>query len=135
MIIKKTENELKNINNESFLKLKNIIEKNNNFQDNIKFINEFNIINKIIKNLFLSILTKLSYINNDIIEKIQKIFYFSKDSKYIDLLNNYIKENTFVLDKVDKIYNQNKSNDFNYIKSNFNEIDDDNNELLNKLDN
>ena len=129
LIIKKTENELKNINKESFLKLKNTIEKNNNFQDNIKFINEFNIINKIIKNLFLSILTKLSYINNDIIEKIQKIFYFSKDSKYIDLLNNYIKENTFVLDKVDKIYNQNKSNDFNYIKSNFNEINDDNNEL------
>ena len=135
LIIKKTENELKNINNESFLKLKNIIEKNNNFQDNIKFINEFNIINKIIKNLFLSILTKLSYINNNIIEKIQKIFYFSKDSKYIDLLNNYIKENTFILDKIDKIYNQNKSNDFNYIKSNFNEIDDNNNELLNKLDN
>ena len=134
LIIKKTESEIKNINKESFLKLKNVIEKNDNFQDNIKFFNEFNIINKIIKNLFMSILIKLSYINNNITEKIQKIFYFSKNSKYIDLLNNYIKENTFVLDKVDKIYNQNKSNDFNYIKSNFYD-NDNNNELIEKLDN
>ena len=134
LIIKKTESEIKNINKESFFKLKNIIEKNDNFQDNIKFFNEFNIINKIIKNLFMSILIKLSYINNNITEKIQKIFYFSKNSKYIDLLNNYIKENSFVLDKVDKIYNQNKSNDFNYIKSNFYD-NDNNNELIEKLDN
>ena len=134
LIIKKTESEIKNINKESFLKLKNVIEKNDNFQDNIKFFNEFNIINKIIKNLFMSILIKLSYINNNITEKIQKIFYFSKNSKYIDLLNNYIKENSFVLDKVDKIYNQNKSNDFNYIKSNFYD-NDNNNELIEKLDN
>ena len=134
LIIKKTESEIKNINKESFLKLKNVIEKNDNFKDNIKFFNEFNIINKIIKNLFMSILIKLSYINNNITEKIQKIFYFSKNSKYIDLLNNYIKENSFVLDKVDKIYNQNKSNDFNYIKSNFYD-NDNNNELIEKLDN
>jgi Dullard-like phosphatase family protein len=113
-----------------------MLENNSDFQDNNKFINEFHILNKNIKNLFLVILTKLSYTNNDIVEKIQKIFYFSKDSKYIDTLNNYIKENSFILDKIDKIYNQNKSNSniFNLIKSNFDTNNNINNLEKNKYE-
>ena len=68
--------------------------------------------------MLLNLLTNLSYVNENIANNILEIFILSKsksNSKFKDILNNHIKNNPLINEKINKIISEsisqeNKSN-------------------------
>ena len=118
---KKNENPSENENNNSdyyFQQCKTLIELNSDKIDLINYEQNFHNNNKIIKNMLLNLLTNLSYINEKIADNILEIFNLSKsssNSKFREVLNNHIKTNELINEKINKIIRdsisqENKSN-------------------------
>ena len=128
-IFKKNKNKDENQNNENsaeennnsdfyYQQCKTLIELNSDKIDLINYEQNFHNNNKIIKNMLLNLLTNLSYINEKIADNILEIFNLSKsssNSKFRDILNNHIKTNELINEKINKIIRdsisqENKSN-------------------------
>ena len=122
---KKIENNENNINDEKnnssdydYQQCKTLIELNSDKIDLINYEQNFHNNNKIIKNMLLNLLTNLSYINEAVANNILEIFNLSKSSKntkFRDVLNNNIKNNELINEKInniirDSISQENKSN-------------------------
>ena len=113
-------NDKDNLNNSYFYyqKCKILSELNSNKIDQINFSQNFHNNNKIIKNMLLHLLTNLSYINEKIANNILQILYLSKSqkkTKFKDVINNHIKCNELINEKINKIIRdsispENKSN-------------------------
>jgi len=85
---------------------KTLIELNSDKIDLINSEHNFHNNNKIIKNMFLNLITNLSYINEKVANNILEIFNLSKsssNSKFRDILNNHIKSNELINEKINKI--------------------------------
>ena len=85
---------------------KTLIELNSDKIDLINSEQNFHNNNKIIKNMFLNLITNLSYINDKVANNILEIFNLSKSSggsKFKDILNNHIKSNELINEKINKI--------------------------------
>ena len=97
---------------------KSLIEVNSDKIDLINYEQNFHNNNKIIKNMLLNLLTNLSYVNEKLANNILEIFFLSKsksNSKFKDILNNHIKNNPLINEKINKIISEsisqeNKSN-------------------------
>ena len=112
-------NDKNNINNDNndkdiknnaytyFQKCKTLIELNSNKIDTIiNFEQNFHNNNKIIKNMILNLLTNLSYDNEKIANNILQIFNLTrnqKKTKFKDAINNYIRCNDLITEKINKI--------------------------------
>ena len=89
-----------------FQQCKTLIELNSDKIDLINCEQNFHNNNKIIKNILVNLLTNLSYNNEKITDIIFEIFNLSKspnNSKFIDILNNRIKNSELINEKVNKI--------------------------------
>ena len=89
-----------------FQQCKTLIELNSGKIDLINYKQNFHNNNKIIKNILLNLLTNLSYINEKTANEIIKILDLSKTSaksRFIDILNNHIKTNELINEKINKI--------------------------------
>ena len=99
--------EEKNNNSEYYYQeCKSLIEVNSDKIDLNNYEQNFHNNNKIIKHILSNLLTNLSYTNEKITNFILEIFNLSKSSskpKFIDVLNNHIKFNESINEKVDKI--------------------------------
>ena len=113
ILINKTNEEIfTNKNNEqnnsysSFQHCKTLIELNSDKIDQSNLEQNFHNNNKIIKHMILNLLTNLSYVNEKISNNILQIFELSKNSKKTklkDVLNNHIKSNELINEKINKI--------------------------------
>ena len=89
-----------------FQQCKTLIELNSGKIDLINYKQNFHNNNKIIKNILLNLLTNLSYINEKTANEIITILDLSKTSaksRFIDILNNHIKTNELINEKINKI--------------------------------
>jgi len=105
----KNNNSNSNSINYSFLyfqKCKTIIELNKDKIDEIKMRNNFNIHNKIIKNILFNLLSNLSYINKSISDNIFNIYYSWKQNNFIDIINSKIKNNEEINQKINMIFQE-----------------------------
>ena len=105
----KNNNSNNNSINYSFLyfqKCKTIIELNKDKIDEIKMRNNFNIHNKIIKNILFNLLSNLSYINKSITDNIFSIYYSWKQNNFIDIINSKIKNNEEINQKINMIFQE-----------------------------
>ena len=98
-------NEKDNKNNSYFYfqKCKTLIELNSDKIDQINFEQNFHNNNKIIKSMILNLLTNLSYVNEKISNNILEIFKLSKKTKFKDVINNQIRSNDLIIEKINKI--------------------------------
>ena len=90
----------------SFQQCKTLIELNSDKIDQSNFEQNFHNNNKIIKHMILNLLTNLSYVNEKIANNILQIFELSKNQKKIklkDALNNHIRCNELINEKINKI--------------------------------
>ena len=99
--------EEKNNNSEYYYQeCKSLIEVNSDKIDMNNYEQNFHNNNKIIKHILSNLLTNLSYNNEKITNYIFEIFNLSKSAskpKFVDVLNNNIKFNESINEKVDKI--------------------------------
>ena len=105
----KNNNSNNNSINYSFLyfqKCKTIIELNKDKIDEIKMRNNFNIHNKIIKNILFNLLSNLSYINKSITDNIFSIYYSWKQNNFIEIINSKIKNNEDINQKINMIFQE-----------------------------
>ena len=104
---KNAKEEEKNNNSEYYYQeCKSLIEVNSDKIDLNNYEQNFHNNNKIIKHILSNLLTNLSYTNEKIANHILEIFNLSKSAskpKFIDVLNNHIKANESISEKVDKI--------------------------------
>ena len=104
---KNAKEEEKNNNSEYYYQeCKSLIEVNSDKIDLNNYEQNFHNNNKIIKHILSNLLTNLSYTNEKIANHILEIFNLSKSAskpKFIDVLNNHIKANESINEKVDKI--------------------------------
>ena len=97
---------------------KSLIEVNSDKLDMDNYEQNFHNNNKIIKHILFNLLTNLSYNNEKISNNILEILNLSKsssNSKFIEVLNNHIKANESITEKIDKtiresISQENKTN-------------------------
>ena len=101
------ENNLKfdanNIEYSDYQKCKILLELNNDKIKVDKYTENFHTNNKIIKNILLNILNNFSEINKDITQNIFEIYNLSKKSKYKTILNEHIKNNFLINEKINNI--------------------------------
>ena len=115
-LVNKTKEEIfqNNINNKEnknnsyyhFKECKTLIELNSNKIDQKNYEQNFHNNNKIIKYMVLNLLTNLSYENKEISENILQIFNLSKGknkAKFKDVINNHIRANELINEKINKI--------------------------------
>ena len=112
LIIKKceeniTENKIKfkenSLEYNDFQKCKTLIISNSDKINMNKYKDTFHTNNKIIKNIFLNLLNVLSDINDNITKYILSIFNIAKTSKFRDIMNNNIKPNYLINEKINEI--------------------------------
>ena len=92
-----------------FQKCKTIIELNKDKIDEIKMRNNFNIHNKIIKNILFNLLSNLSYTNKSIVDNIFNIYYSWKQNNFVDIINTKIKNNEEINQKINLIFQESHS--------------------------
>ena len=92
-----------------FQKCKTIIELNKDKIDEIKMRNNFNIHNKIIKNILFNLLSNLSYSNKSITDNIFNIYYSWKQNNFVDIINIKIKNNKEITQKINLIFQESHS--------------------------
>ena len=68
-----------------------------------KYKDNFHTNNKIIKNIFNKIINNLDDKDNDIIKTIMEIFNLSKKSKFKTIINEHLKNNSLIKDKIENI--------------------------------
>ena len=105
---KKNENNANDKANENdsyfyFQQCKTLIELNSDKINQINFQQNFHNNNTIIKNMIYNLLTNLSYINEKISNNIMQIINLGKKLKFKDMINNHIRNNTLIKEKIDKI--------------------------------
>ena len=88
-------NELNNLQ-----KCKQIIEFNNDKINIKKYKDNFHTNNKIIKNILLNLLNIFRDINNDITDNISEIFNLSKYTKFKYIINEHLRNNSLIIDKI-----------------------------------
>ena len=101
----KKNNELNNSYN-YFQQCKTLIELNSDKICQFNFEQNFHNNNKIIKSMILNLLVNLSYINEKISNNILQIFYLSRNkelTKFKDVLNNHIRCNELINEKINNI--------------------------------
>ena len=112
VIIKKVENYIKeknvkfdenSIEYSDYQKCKILIELNSDKIKVEKYKDNFHNNNKIIKNIFFNLLNILRDINPMLAQIIAEIFNISKKSKFKTILNNYLKTNSFIIQKTKEI--------------------------------
>jgi hypothetical protein len=112
LIIKKceeniTENKIKfkenSLEYNDFQKCQTLIISNSDKININKYKDTFHTNNKIIKNIFLNLLNILSDINEKITKTILSIFNMAKTSKFRDIINNDIKPNYLINEKINEI--------------------------------
>ena len=108
-----------------FQQCKTLVELNSDKIDIINNEDYFHNNNKIIKNLILNLLSNLSYINEKIANNLLEIFYLSKKTNFKDVINNHIRCNDIINDKINSMIKDSSSFDN---KSNL--TDDDESENL-----
>ena len=89
-----------------FQQCKTLIELNSNKIDQNNFEQSFHNNNKIIKNMLLHLLSNLAYINEKIANNILDIFNLSrgqKRTKFKDVINNHIRCNEIINEKINRI--------------------------------
>ena len=82
---------------------KTLIELNSDKINQINFQQNFHNNNTIIKNMLYNLLTNLSYINEKISNNMMQIINLGKKLKFKDMINNHIRNNTLIKEKIDKI--------------------------------
>lgn len=87
----------------SYQKCKTLIELNSGKVDEMKFELNFHGQNKIIKNILIHLLTKLSLINPTVCENILKILNYSKNYTLKQVIDEHISNNNLILEKMVKI--------------------------------
>ena len=87
----------------SYLKCKTIVELNHEKIDEIQIKKNFHNYNKIIKSILNNLLRDLSFINNIIAENILKIFYCTKDYLLSDVMDDFLKGNDLLNQKLNRI--------------------------------
>ena len=87
----------------SYLKCKTIIELNYEKIDDIQYKKNFRNYNKCIKQKLFDLLRNLSFINNTIAENILKIFYCTKDYSLSDVMDDFLKGNDLLNQKINRI--------------------------------
>ena len=105
---KKNENNANDKANENdsyfyFQQCKTLIELNSDKINQVNFQQNFHNNNSIIKNMIYNLLTNLSYINEKISNNIMQIINLGKKLKFKDMINNHIRNNTLIKEKIDKI--------------------------------
>ena len=68
-----------------------------------KYKDNFHTNNKIIKNIFIKILNNIDEKDNDIIKIIMEIFNLSKKSKFKTIINEHLKNNSLIKDKIENV--------------------------------
>ena len=102
-----------------FQNCKVLIEINSNKINFKKYKESFHINNKIIKNIFLNFLSILKDINANISQNILEIFNLSKKSKFKTIINDHIKNNSLIYNKINEVIrNDNSPENANYIYNN-----------------
>ena len=100
-----------------YQKCKILLELNKDRINLEKYKENFHINNKIIKNIFFNLLNILKDINPSKVKIISEIFNISKKSKFKTILNNYLKTNQIINNKIfeiqKKFKNKNNSNNDN----------------------
>ena len=87
----------------SYLKCKTIVELNYKKIDDIQYKKNFHNYNKNIKSILYNLLRNLSFVNNNIAENILKIFYCTKDYNLADVLEDFLKGNDLLNQKINRI--------------------------------
>ena len=87
----------------SYLKCKTIVELNHEKIDEIQINKNFHNYNKIIKSILYNLLRDLSFVNNIIAENILKIFYCTKDYLLSEVMDDFLKGNDLLNQKLNKI--------------------------------
>jgi hypothetical protein len=87
----------------SYLKCKTIVELNQEKIDEIQIKKNFHNYNKIIKSILYNLLRDLSFVNNIIAENILKIFYCSKEYLLSDVIDDFLKGNDLLNQKLNRI--------------------------------
>jgi len=87
----------------SYLKCKTIVELNHEKIDEIQINKNFHNYNKIIKSILYNLLRDLSFVNNIIAENILKIFYCTKDYLLSDVMDDFLKGNDLLNQKLNRI--------------------------------
>ena len=103
----------------NFQKCRVLIELNAEKVDIMKYHLNFQAQNKIIKSILINILTNLSNINQELTNNIQTILTSVKQYTLKQVINNYIRNNQLISEKVETIINEIISpesipNDYNY---------------------
>lgn len=107
-----------------FQKCKILIELNSDKINFKKYKENFHINNKIIKNIFLNFLNILKDINANISQNILEIFNLSKKSKFKNIINEHIRNNSLIYNKINEVIRNDKSpenakyNDNNHMSGN-----------------
>ena len=102
-----------------FQSCKVLIEINSDKINFKKYKENFHINNKIIKNIFLNFLSILKDINANISQNILEIFNLSKKSKFKTIINDHIKNNSLIYNKINEVIrNDNSPENANYIYNN-----------------
>ena len=86
-----------------FQQCKTLIELNSDKINQINFQQNFHNNNSIIKNMLYNLLTNLSYINEKISNNMMQIINLGKKLKFKDMINNHIRNNTLIKEKIEKI--------------------------------
>ena len=87
----------------NYQKCKILIKFNDDKINPNKYKENFHINNKIIKNIFLNIINNLDDKDNSIIKIILEIFNLSKKSQFKTIINDHIKNNSLIKEKMNQI--------------------------------
>ena len=118
----------------SYLKCKTIVELNHEKIDEIQIKKNFHNYNKIIKSILNNLLRDLSFVNHIIAENILKIFYCTKDYLLSDVMDDFLKGNDLLNQKLNRIIRdsiklkKNKSSEYEVDNEKENENENDYNE-------
>ena len=102
--------------NTSFMhykKCKTIVEVNEDKIDKKDFDQTFHNNNKIIKSMIFNLLSNLSYLNEKISNNILEIFKLAKTTKIKTLINNNLRSNEIITEKINKIIRESISQENN----------------------
>ena len=87
----------------SFLKCKTIVELNYDRIDDNQYKKNFHNYNKIIKSILYNLLRNLTFVNNKVAEVILKIFYCTKDYTLSDVIDDFLRGNDLLNQKIKQI--------------------------------
>ena len=87
----------------SYLKCKTIVDLNNEKIDDNQYKKNFHNYNKNIKSILFNLLRNLTFVNNRIAENILKIFYCTKDYTLSNVIDDFLRGNDLLNQKIKRI--------------------------------